>query len=111
MDMDDDFKQAMEMSMNEFVSGLEKGMPKEPNEGDPSAYKIAFRCESQTFSRIFASNDLIKDVKNFVQSKLRTFSDVEIFEAFPRKVFSNENVKIAESGISKNQMLNVKILY
>jgi len=111
MEMDNDMKQVMELSMNDFVQDLEKRLPKEPSEDDSSCYKISFRCENQTISRRFNPTDFIRDIKNFLQSKLRTYNDIELSEAFPRKVYSEESKKLSECGFSKNQTLNAKVLY
>ena len=42
--------------------------------------------------------------------KLRTFSNIELFETFPRKIYNNELLSLKEAGLSKNQILMVKIL-
>jgi hypothetical protein len=47
---------------------------------------------------------------NFTKVNLRTLSEVELFETFPRKVYNVDYLTLKEAGISKNQILIVKIL-
>ena len=58
--MDEELKQAMELSMNEYVIDLERRIPKEPAENDPNAYNINFRYEGNVFIRRFNAGDLIR---------------------------------------------------
>lgn len=58
--LDDEMKQVMELSMNEFISGLEKSLPPEPKEGSPDAYNIQFRYDASTFTRRFNGDDYIR---------------------------------------------------
>ncbi len=51
----------------------------------------------------------LKDLNNFVRCQIRTFSDVELFETFPRKIYNNSGLTLKEAGLSKNQMLMIKL--
>jgi hypothetical protein len=57
---DDEIKQAMELSMNDFIQSLEMQLPKEPLETDPNAYNIVFKYDSQNFTRRFNGNNYIR---------------------------------------------------
>jgi hypothetical protein len=57
---DDEIKQAMELSMNDFVQSLEVQLPKEPLETDPNAYNIIFKYDSHNFTRRFYGNNHIR---------------------------------------------------
>lgn len=46
----------------------------------------------------------------FCKIQLRTFSDVELFETFPRKIYNNDVLNLKEAGLSRNQFLMVKLL-
>lgn len=52
-------KQAMELSMNDFISDLEKHLPNEPGEKD-SNYSLVFRYEGKSLSRRFNPTDKIR---------------------------------------------------
>jgi hypothetical protein len=60
---DDEIKQAMELSMNDFIQSLEMQLPKEPLETDPNAYNIIFRYDSHSFTRRFSGNNYIRVLK------------------------------------------------
>ena len=47
---------------------------------------------------------------NYTKSQVRTFSNIELFETFPRKIYNNEALTLKEAGISRNQMLMVKLI-
>ena len=40
---------------------------------------------------------------------IKTFSDIELCENFPRKIFNDDYKTIKEDGISKRQILYVKL--
>ena len=44
-----------------------------------------------------------------MKSKLKTLREIELFEPFPRKIYTDEKV-IKNSGLSKNQILLVKLI-
>jgi hypothetical protein len=47
---------------------------------------------------------------NFVKVNFRTLSEVELFETFPRKIYNVDYLTLREAGISKNQVLMIKLL-
>lgn len=57
---DDEMKQAMELSMNEFIQNLERQLPNEPAENDSNAYNLVFRYDGNSFSRRFRGSDYIR---------------------------------------------------
>jgi hypothetical protein len=46
---------------------------------------------------------------NFVKLSLKTLSEVELFETFPRKIYNVDYLTIKEAGLSRNQILMVKL--
>lgn len=106
---DDEMKMAMQMSLDIYVSDLENQLPKEPSENE-DCFTIMLRYEEHQLQRRFNGDNTINDVKNFVKSKLKTYNDIELFEAWPRKVYSDDFIKIKQSGFSKNQLLMVRLL-
>ena len=107
-DVDDDIKQAMEMSLNIYIEDLKNSLPSEPEEKAKDSYTIAFRFEEMHFQRRFSSHSLLRDLHNYCKVNLKTFSELEILETWPRKVYENIPLMISESGLSKNQLLIVK---
>lgn len=57
--MDEDMKQAYEMSIDEGIKNLESHLPKEPEINDNNAYNIVFKHGDKTFSRRFLSENLV----------------------------------------------------
>lgn len=53
---------------------------------------------------------IYQDIQDYVKCSVLTFNDIELFEAFPRKEYSNKNMTIEEAKLSKNQILIAKIL-
>jgi len=47
---------------------------------------------------------------NYAKCELQTFSEIELFENFPRKIHSDESLNLKESRLSKNQCLIIKLL-
>jgi hypothetical protein len=47
---------------------------------------------------------------NYSKFKLRTFSEVELFETFPRKVYNQEHLSLKDAGLSKKQILMIKLI-
>ena len=47
---------------------------------------------------------------NYCKLKLRTFSEIELFETFPRKVYIHEHLSLKDAGLSKKQILMIKLL-
>lgn len=57
---DDDMKKAMELSMNEFISYLEKQLPKEPEQEGAGSFNFKFRYQELSYSRRFNPTDSIR---------------------------------------------------
>jgi len=108
---DEDMIEAMKISLDIYVNDLIKNLPYEPLPNDEFAYDITIRVEDYQLNRIFPSSSRIIDIKNFVKSKIRTFNDVELSEAFPKRVFYNDMSTIKDEGLSKRQVLNGRVLY
>jgi hypothetical protein len=89
---------------------LEKSLPTEPNQNEENVYIISFKYNDSTFTRRFSPENLILHLKAFVKSKIKTLKDVELFENFPKKIYNTEDIKISESGLSKQQVLFVRII-
>jgi len=102
---DDEMKLVMEMSLNEMIEGLNKNLPSEPGSDSPNAVNLVIKHNDKTFTRRFNKSDKIQHIKDFVTTKARTFATIEISEAYPKKIFSDENSTISESGISNNTVL------
>ncbi len=51
-----------------------------------------------------------QDLINYAKCELKTFSDIEIFENFPRKIYKDETLNLKEAKLSKNQCLMIKLL-
>jgi hypothetical protein len=47
---------------------------------------------------------------NFVKVQLKTLNEVELFETFPRKVYNVDYLTLKEAGLSKHQILMVKLI-
>ena len=47
---------------------------------------------------------------NYCKLKLKTFSEIELFETFPRKVYNQELISLKDAGLSKKQILMIKLL-
>ena len=98
---------------------LENSLSSEPSEFDENVYNIVFRYNDLTFKRRFLESDEINvkfffPIKQklviFAKLKIKTLKEIELFEPFPRKVYNNESQIIKDSGISKNQILMVKLI-
>lgn len=99
----DDIKAALEMSMNEYVSDLEKTLPAEPSENDEHA-KLTFHnndanVKSIAFTRRFNPQDKISDLKNFVKIKARSYSNIRLMGQNVNKIFINDNETLEHAGI------------
>jgi hypothetical protein len=106
---DEDMKAAYELSLQEFIKDVNDHLPPEP-QNDPNAYNIMFKFGDQSFSRFFNEIDKVADLMNYVKAQVKTFSDVELFESFPRKIYEDAYLSLKEAGLSKNQYLMVKII-
>jgi len=107
--MDDELKQAMQLSLDEYIVQLKSEIKKEPEENDPDCYSIQFKYNDLTFERRFKADDKIADLKLFAKFSVKTFSEIELSENFPRKIYDKDMGTIKEEGISKRQMLWVKL--
>ena len=81
----------------------------EPLETDSNCFNLVFKFNDITLTRRFSPDATIEELKLFVKGNLKTLKEIELFESFPRKVYSGNN-SIKSSGISKNQILLVKII-
>ena len=100
----------MELSLMEMVSELEKSMPQEPVEADENSIKIVIKVGADSFSRRFNKSDKIKDIKNFLVIKVRTFNQIEISEGYPKKIFSDENASLDQAGVVNNCVLMGRVI-
>ena len=71
---DDDLKIAMELSLVELIENLKISLPEEPSESEPNAINISIKEGNRTFERRFKKTDKIKDLKNYLTIKVRTFN-------------------------------------
>lgn len=94
---------------DEIFSDLLNSLSPEPSESDTSAFNLIFKFNDVSLSRRFSQDSNIDELKLYVKSKLKTLKEIELFEPFPRKVYSG-NIPLKTSGISKNQILLVKII-
>ena len=46
---------------------------------------------------------------NYVKVNLKILSEIELFETFPRKVYNIDYQTLKEAGLSRNQILMVKV--
>ena len=99
-------KQVYQLSLMEYSEQLKKEIPPEPTEG----YSISINYNGKIFARKFNSNDKIGDVVKFVKSEIPTFSEIQLFTVFPRKIFDDENKTLIQAGLSKAEVIMAKIL-
>ena len=105
-DEDEEMKQAYQLSLIEYSEQLKKEIPPEPNEG----YSISINYNGKIFARKFNSTDKIGDIINFVKSEIPTFSEIQLFTVFPRKIFDDKNKTLIQAGLSKAEVIMAKIL-
>jgi hypothetical protein len=98
-----------EVLPDEVFLDILTSLPIEPSESDSNSYNLIIKYNDMTLQRRFNAEDTIETLKLFVKSKVKTLREVELFEPFPRKVYSG-NSQIKSSGISKNQILLVKLV-
>ena len=106
-DEDDEIKQAMKLSLQEFAENAIKNLPPEPEQG---GFSIMVNYNGKFFNRKFNDYDKVGHIVTFVKSQIPTYSHIQLFESFPRKTYDNENVLIKDSGMARNQMLMCKII-
>ena len=104
---DDEMKQAMKLSLDEFAQSTLKELPPEPKDG---GFNIIVSYNGKNFSRRFNDNDKIKHIIMFVKSQIPTFSTISLFEAFPRKTYDDEDKTLVEAGLGRNQLLMCKLI-
>ena len=93
-------------SMSSLSVDEKKEIPPEPNEG----YSISINYNGKIFARKFNSTDKIGDIINFVKSEIPTFSEIQLFTVFPRKIFDDKNKTLIQAGLSKAEVIMAKIL-
>ena len=106
-DEDDDIKQAMKLSLQEFAENAVKSLPPEPEKG---GYSIMVNYNGKFFKRKFNGTDKVGHIVTFVKSQIPTYSHIQLFESFPKNTYDNEDIMIKESGMAINQMLMCKII-
>jgi len=84
-------------------------MVPEPEPNNPDNYNIVFKYNDVSYNRMFLGSNRIIDLKLYLKVMIRTFSNVELSENFPRKIYSNDSDTIKAAGLSKNQILWVKL--
>ena len=83
-------------------------IPKEPKDGE-NIYELGFKYNNDTFIRKFEEFNTIGQVKEFVKYKTNA-SNINIFTPFPRKVYSDNKIRLKDSGLAKREMLNVELV-
>lgn len=138
-DLDEETRLAIELSMNEFVGEMEKKVKKEPSADTPNIHTIIFQAEGQSYERRFYPDDTIgvikynnylfiknkiffnfnfnfkfkfnfQDMVDYLKIQLKTIRHIEIFEAMPRKIYSDLQLQLKDSKLSKKQYLMAKII-
>jgi hypothetical protein len=106
-DEDDEIKQAMKLSLQEYAQNAARNLPPEPEKG---GYYIMVNYNGQFFKRRFNDTDKVGDIVTFVKSQIPTYSHLLLFESFPRNNYDNEDIMIKDSGMGRNQMLMCKLI-
>jgi len=91
-----------------ILEDVAKTIPKEP-EDKSGCYTIIFKHDDKTLTRAFDPNNTIQDIINYAKVGNNLLHDIELFEPFPRKIYDKVNLKLSESGLSKNQVLMIKL--
>ncbi len=58
-ELDEETRLAIEMSLNDYMTGIEKNIKKEPEENDPNCYTISFNTGDNNFTRRFFGDNTI----------------------------------------------------
>ena len=106
-DEDDEMKQAMKLSLEEFARSTLKQLPPEPKEG---GFNIIVSYNGKSYTRRFNDNDKIKHIIMFAKSQIPTFSHILLFEAFPKKNYDDEDKTLVEAGLGRHQLLMCKLI-
>ena len=106
-DEDDEIKQAMKLSLQEYANNAAKNLPPEPESG---GFSIMVNYNGKFFKRKFNDNDKVGDIVTYVKSQIPTYAHIQLFESFPKNTYDNENITIKDSGMARNQMLMCKII-
>jgi ataxin-3 len=101
--LDDEMKQVMELSLNEYIHDLEKSLPIEPKLKENSIL-VRFSYGKIIFERKFAKEDKLIDLKNYMKIKLRTYNDVKVSIKE-----EDDSRTLTELGLSNEVLLNVEI--
>ena len=99
----------MQLSLDEYVLQLKSELKPEPEVNNSDSYNIQFKYNDILYERRFKADDKIADLKIFVKMSIKTFNDIELCENFPRKIFNDDYKSVKEEGISKRQILYVKL--
>jgi len=91
-----------------LLEDVARSIPREP-EDKSSCYTIIFKYNDNSFQRTFSPSDKVQDLINYVKVSNKLLDEIELFEPFPRKIYNNVGLKLSEAGLSKNQILMVKI--
>jgi ataxin-3 len=108
-DEDEEMKQAYKLSLIEYSEQLKRQLPQEPK-NENSTFNISINYNGKIFSRKFNSYDKIGDIINFVKSEIPTFSEIQLFTTFPRKIFDDKTKTFIQAGLSKAEVIMAKIL-
>ena len=106
-DEDDEIKQVMKLSLQEYAQNAARNLPPEPEKG---GYYIMVNYNGQFFKRRFNDTDKVGDIVTFVKSQIPTYSHLLLFESFPRNNYDNEDIMIKDSGMGRKQMLMCKLI-
>jgi hypothetical protein len=103
-DEDEQLKLALEVSINSFVSNLQKIIPQEPKEGAANSIDVKIRIDGTEFKRRFDIYDSINDVKNVVRLYCMRDGNIGIMQQFPKAVLDGART-LQSYGYVKSQML------
>jgi hypothetical protein len=108
-------KMVMEASLNDYIEQIKKILPEQPNETEDHI-SVSFICENDMFTRRFNKANMIevnfvfiKDLKNYMKVKLRTYSDIQLTNLTSNKNLS-VNRTLDEEGFAKEETLAVKLV-
>ena len=104
---DDEIKQAMKLSLQEYAQNAAKSLPPEPENG---GFSIMVNYNGKFYKRRFNDNDKVGDIVTYVKSQIPTYAHIQLFESFPKNTYDNEDITIKDSGMARNQMLMCKII-
>lgn len=99
--------QACQVSLNEYIEQIKRDIPPEPYR---NGFIVNIYYNKEVFTRKWNGNDKIRHLKKFVQSKIPTTNKIELFESFPRRIYSNDEATLMQCGFALIQTLHAKTL-